>query len=152
MKIGIVWSVIVGLWLTLASAELNGNAVFAQKKPPQGSGTAKQTPAKQAVKRSPSQTAQPSAEQHVPQAVPASPQASAPAASQPSSDASQAVKKTTKKIKDKTIFEFDGADVLGERKTPEGLYIIDREKIDFKSQIFIRKNFSQEIIKSLGDL
>ena len=52
----------------------------------------------------------------------------------------------------KTVIDFTDVTVEGELTKPEGSYLLNRKKTDFKSLIKVRDNFNPELQKSVDNL
>jgi hypothetical protein len=55
-------------------------------------------------------------------------------------------------FKKKTVIDFTDVAVEGELTKPEGSYVLNRKKTNFKSLIKVRDNFSPELQKSVDNL
>ncbi len=52
----------------------------------------------------------------------------------------------------KTVIDFEDVLLEGELKKPAGAYITERRELNFKNLIKVRKNFEQEMFKSVDVL
>ncbi len=52
----------------------------------------------------------------------------------------------------KTVIDFDDVLIEGELKKPAGDYITERKSLKFESLIKVRKNFENEMFRSVDDL
>ena len=55
-------------------------------------------------------------------------------------------------FKKKTVIDFTDVAVEGELTKPEGSYVLNRKKTNFKSLIRVRDNFNPELQKSVDNL
>ncbi|MBF5044026.1 hypothetical protein FGE12_16630 [Aggregicoccus sp. 17bor-14] len=55
-------------------------------------------------------------------------------------------------FKKKTVIDFTDVAVEGELTKPEGSYVLNRKKTNFKSLIKVRDNFNPELQKSVDNL
>ncbi len=56
------------------------------------------------------------------------------------------------KYKKKTIIDFSDVTIQGELTKPEGSYLLNRKKTNFKSLLKIRGNFLPELFNSIDNL
>jgi len=56
------------------------------------------------------------------------------------------------KYRKKTVIDFDDVLLEGELKKPTGAYITERREMNFTNLIQTRKNFEQEMVKSVDVL
>ena len=54
--------------------------------------------------------------------------------------------------KQKTEIDFEGVDVVGELVRPQGSLILDRKRAKFKSMVWIRSDFDDEMDKSVDEV
>ncbi len=74
-------------------------------------------------------------------------------AAAPSAFAQDVVKeKDTTSYKKKTIIDFSDVTIQGELTKPEGSYLLNRKKTNFKSLLKIRGNFLPELFNSIDNL
>lgn len=57
-----------------------------------------------------------------------------------------------KRYRKKTVIDFDDVLLEGELKKPAGAYITERRELSFKNLIRTRKNFEQEMFRSVDAL